>query len=228
MKLTVEKLVQMIKESTDSIMTEQDWNRDPTTIDQKWDTNLMRRNNVWRAAFIDRIDRRLPYVFNVAKILKSGALDVIESLYSPASRERYTDKLQELFKGNSIPEYGDLAAFINELAVTLYKEPLEGVLSLDKASPGKQTDVHKAMERALEQSIQMIDPLPTASAEPESEISSEVREAMSLINNFDAETFFGNYAGEDQGNMKDGSNGSTVVAAVKTQPYWLLGQIQPP
>ena len=191
MKLTVEKLVQMIKESTDSIMTEQE-----PTIDEKWDTYLTRRNNVWRAAFIDRINGRLPYVLNVAKILKSGAVDVIESLYSPASRRTYTDELQELFKGDSIPKYRDLAAFINKLAETLYMEPLEGVLSLDKASPGKKNDVHKAMGRALEQSIQMIDPPPTASAEPESEFSPEVRRAMSLLKNFDAETFFGDYAGE--------------------------------
>ena len=110
MKLTVEKLVQMIKESTDSIMTEQE-----PTIDEKWDAYLTRRNNVWRAAFIDRINGRLPYVLNVAKMLKSGAVDVIESLYSPASRERYTDDLQQLFpERDSIPAYGDLASFINE------------------------------------------------------------------------------------------------------------------
>jgi hypothetical protein len=190
MTWTKEELVSIIKEELDNVLSEQE-----PTIDEKWDAYLTRRNNVWSRAFID-INGRLPYVPNVAKMLKSGAVDVIESLHSRARKRTYIGELQKMFERDSIPKYGELAAFINELAETFYMEPLEGVLSIDRASPGKREDVHKAMARALEQSIQMIDPPPTASAEPDSEFSPGVREAMSRLKRFDAETFFGDWSGE--------------------------------
>lgn len=229
MNITKEEIVSIIKEELDNVLSEQQ-----PTIDEKWDVYLTRRNNVWRAAFIDRINGREMYSRRVAKMLKSGAVKVIESLYSRARKETYTDELQKMFERDSIPAYGDLAAFINELAETLYMEPLEGVLSLDKASPSKREDVHKAMARALEQSIQMIDPAPTASGEPESEISPEVRQAMSLLKRFDAETFFGDYAGEGSRYYKkwkrwaDGgfSGKNRAVLALWPEPTTLVRIIQ--
>ena len=79
MNITKEEIVSIIKEELDNVLSEQQ-----PTIDEKWDVYLTRRNNVWRAAFIDRINGRLPYVRNFAKMLKSGAVKVIQSLYSRA------------------------------------------------------------------------------------------------------------------------------------------------